>query len=198
MSGTHEAVRLSSTQHPFGLCYDGSLHNFQTDSEGNYGLWDDPIWVDYPGISRFLEDDIVTVWGTVTGLQKYKAVLGNNVTIPQIEAAPICRGGPGTTYPLAGGVDEGQALTIIARNADGSWYQLADGKWIAAFLVTNGPAAAALPLAPDIPAAPSAPVAESSGAAAASAAAGASRFLRCTSARRSTSTTIPRSQWGTT
>lgn len=98
-----------------------------TDRRDRRQLWpvgDNPIWVDYPGVSRFLRDDIVTVRGTVTGLQKYEAVLGNNVTIPQIEAADIqlgdagsaavllgspqasrsarnLRRGPGTTYPLA-------------------------------------------------------------------------------------------------
>lgn len=39
-------------------------------TRGSYGFWDDPIWVDYLGTQRFLEDDIVTVWGVVEGLQK--------------------------------------------------------------------------------------------------------------------------------
>jgi len=145
-------------------------------TKGSYDLWDDPIWVDYPGTSRFLEDDIVTLWGTVTGLKTYEAVLGNSITIPLIEALDIqlgevagavtpaggsranksanLRGGPGTSYALAGGVDEAQALTIVARNADASWYLLEGGQWIAAFLVVDGPDGSTLPVAQDIPAAP--------------------------------------------
>lgn len=49
------------------------------------------------------------------------------------------RGGPGTTYPVVGGVRTGQALTITGRNEAGDWLQLADGKWIATFLVNNAP-----------------------------------------------------------
>lgn len=165
-------------------------------TKGSYGIWDDPIWVDYDGGERFLEDDIVTIWGVVEGLRKYTAVLGNQVTIPQITAldiqlgevvnppppggsatttgvaiasgAPVAnrnanlRAGPGTEYAVVGSAQTGAALAIVARNADGSWLQLADGKWIAAFLVDNGPAAADLPLAANIPAAPTpAPAAQS-------------------------------------
>lgn len=145
-------------------------------TRGSYGIWDDPIWVDYPGTQRFLEDDIVTVWGVVEGLQKYTAVLGNQVTIPKIKAldiqlgevanprpsapagAPVAnnnanlRGGPGTHYPVVGGVKAGDALDIAARNEAGDWLQLRDGKWIAAFLVDNAPGD--LPVATDVPAPP--------------------------------------------
>ena len=147
-------------------------------TQGNYGFWDDPIWVDYVGKDRFLEDDIVTVWGVVTGLQSYTAVLGNQVTIPQIEAidlqlgelenprpaaapgAPTAngnanlRGGPGTGYAVTGGVKAGDALELTARNAAGDWLQLAGGAWIATFLVDGAPDD--LPVATDIPAAPTA------------------------------------------
>ncbi len=50
------------------------------------------------------------------------------------------REGPGTTYAIVGGTTVGQSLAIIARNSSGDWYQLNDGTWIAAFLVTNAPA----------------------------------------------------------
>lgn len=157
-------------------------------TRGSYGTWDDPIWVDYDGRERFLEDDIVTVWGVVEGLRKYTAVLGNQVTIPRITALDIqlgelanpqpavtpatatnastasrspmanrnanLRAGPGTEYAVVGSAQAGAALEIVARNADGTWFQLAGGEWIAAFLVDNGPAVADLPLAANIPAAP--------------------------------------------
>lgn len=139
-------------------------------TKGSYGWWDDPIWVDYRGTQRFLEDDIVTVWGVVKGLQKYTAVLGNQVTIPSIQAIDIqlgevsnprapgvavansnanLRGGPGTGYPVVGGVKAGDALDVKARNQAGDWLQLASGAWIAAFLVDDAPAN--LPIASEIP-----------------------------------------------
>lgn len=166
-------------------------------TEGSFGIWDDPIWVDYAGDERFLEEDIITIWGTVEGLQNYQAVLGNQVTIPHIKALEIqlgelanpqpvapaantdagaddgasdtptattdspvanrnanLRAGPGTDYAVVGSTQPGNALEIVARNADGSWLQLAGGQWIAAFLVDNGPSAADLPLAADIPTPP--------------------------------------------
>ncbi len=47
------------------------------------------------------------------------------------------RSGPGTTYAVAGNVKAGATVTIVGSNAAGDWYQLEDGKWIAAFLVKN-------------------------------------------------------------
>jgi len=65
------------------------------------------------------------------------------------------RAGPSTDYPVIGGVQAGQSLEIVARNATGNWHQLADGAWIAGFLVDNAPAVA---VAANIPA-PSTPTA---------------------------------------
>lgn len=47
------------------------------------------------------------------------------------------RGGPGTNFPVVGGTQTGQGLTIVAKNDAGDWYQLDNGQWIAAFLVAN-------------------------------------------------------------
>ncbi|MFZ1769002.1 MAG: hypothetical protein WAU00_07380, partial [Caldilinea sp.] len=65
------------------------------------------------------------------------------------------RGGPGTGYVVVGGVDAGDALTIVARNSAGDWFQLADEAWLAAFLVDNAPAIVDLPVVegPALPAA---------------------------------------------
>jgi len=52
------------------------------------------------------------------------------------------RAGPGTTYTISGTVSAGQTLAIRSKNTDGSWLQLANGAWIAAFLVNQFPAAA--------------------------------------------------------
>jgi hypothetical protein len=45
------------------------------------------------------------------------------------------RAGPGTNFAVVGGVRPGDRLSITGQNAAGDWYQLDDGKWIAAFLV---------------------------------------------------------------
>lgn len=143
-----------------------------------YGLWTDPIYVIYQDEERFLEDDIITLWGTVDGLESYIGVLGNEITIPRIKAFDVVlgeqvnpvvaaapgkpaankqanlRGGPGTDFALVGSIGAGQALNLVARNGDGSWLQLEGGAWIAAFLVDNVPAN--LPLAENPPAAPAA------------------------------------------
>lgn len=59
------------------------------------------------------------------------------------------RSGPGTDFALVGAVTTGQMLDLVATNQDGTWYQTADGRWIAAFLVANAPNT--LPIAKDIP-----------------------------------------------
>ena len=51
-------------------------------TRGTYS-WDDAVLLDYAG-PRLLEDDVVEVVGTVTGLFTYEAVLGNEVTVPHI------------------------------------------------------------------------------------------------------------------
>ncbi|MBX3011834.1 MAG: excalibur calcium-binding domain-containing protein [Caldilineaceae bacterium] len=47
------------------------------------------------------------------------------------------RSGPGTTYAVAGSVQTGQLLMTVGQNPAGDWWQLADGTWIAAFLVDD-------------------------------------------------------------
>lgn len=45
------------------------------------------------------------------------------------------RAGPGTSFGIMAIAQRGQHLTVVACNEDCSWYQLAGGEWIAAFLV---------------------------------------------------------------
>jgi endonuclease/exonuclease/phosphatase family metal-dependent hydrolase len=67
------------------------------------------------------------------------------------------RGGPGTNYPVVGAAAAGQALAVVGRNAAGDWLQLADGSWIAAFLVDGAPGALGSVAAPPAPPPPEAP-----------------------------------------
>ncbi|RIK33422.1 MAG: hypothetical protein DCC55_34945 [Chloroflexi bacterium] len=59
---------------------------------------------------------------------------------PQTQTATVLRNanlraGPGTTFAIVGSVRTGDKLTVVSQNAAGDWLELADGKWIAAFLV---------------------------------------------------------------
>ena len=66
---------------------------------------------------------------------------------PQSPAGPSAarsanlRAGPGTTFPIVGGVDAGAPLKIAGQTTVGNdaWYQLASGAWIAGFLVAGVP-----------------------------------------------------------
>lgn len=61
-------------------------------TKGNYDIWDDTVYVNYTyseGESKFLEDDIITMYGTLKGSKTYTTVLGSSVTIPQFDAKYI-------------------------------------------------------------------------------------------------------------
>ncbi|MCB0113552.1 MAG: thermonuclease family protein [Caldilineaceae bacterium] len=49
------------------------------------------------------------------------------------------RSGPGAEFPAVGTAPVGQLLDIVGRTENGAWYQLADGNWIARFMVDNAP-----------------------------------------------------------
>jgi hypothetical protein len=58
------------------------------------GYLEDAIYVDYEGIpeyngNRILENDIVDLWGNFVGIKTYNAILGNEVTVPEINALDI-------------------------------------------------------------------------------------------------------------
>lgn len=71
--------------------------------------------------------------------------------VPKANRGANLRGGPGTNYPVVGGVTTGEELEIVAQNADGSWFKLADGAWIAAFLVNDAPTDLPVAEAPPVP-----------------------------------------------
>ena len=55
-------------------------------SIGSY--FENVIFVNYKG-ARLLENDIIEVWGKVKGLKSYTAVLGNEVTIPEVNTLHV-------------------------------------------------------------------------------------------------------------
>lgn len=60
----------------------GSDYVFRVSTKPEY-YYEDLIYLNYNG-PRFIEGDIVDIWGKVDGLKTYTAVLGNSVTIPEI------------------------------------------------------------------------------------------------------------------
>lgn len=61
-------------------------------TQDEYGFWDDVVYVTYKlpeGAPRILEEDIVTFYGVCQGTYTYSAVLGNNITIPYVDAKII-------------------------------------------------------------------------------------------------------------
>ena len=75
---------------------------------------------------------------------------------PVANANANLRAGPGTGYPVVGAVAVGMPLRITGRNAAGDWLRLAEGTWIAAFLVDGAPNGLVVVAAPAAAVAPTA------------------------------------------
>ena len=61
-------------------------------TKGQYGIYKDTVWIDYTykqGEKRFLEKDIINLWGTVTGRKTYTSAMHVAITIPEIDATII-------------------------------------------------------------------------------------------------------------
>ena len=87
----------------------------------------------------------------------------NGVTAPTPAATPVppaataatsstvttdadLRAGPGTEFPIIGGTIAGQAINIVGRNADSTWFRLDNTGWVFGELVANAPAPETLPV----------------------------------------------------
>ncbi|MGG0845225.1 hypothetical protein [Peribacillus simplex] len=66
--GTQADIRLAVTKDSYG--YD----------------FDDVVYVTYQGTTNFIEDDVITVYGTVQGGHTYESTAGYTITVPLIEA----------------------------------------------------------------------------------------------------------------
>ena len=64
-------------------------------TQGEYGIWDDTVYVNYKykddNESKILEDDIITMYGTIDGLKTYTTIFGGEVTIPEMTVKYITR-----------------------------------------------------------------------------------------------------------
>ncbi len=59
-------------------------------TETDFGWdYDDAIYVEYDGYTDFVEDDVVTVYGEISGPYSYESVAGWEITIPGVYAQII-------------------------------------------------------------------------------------------------------------
>lgn len=68
---------------------------------------------------------------------------------PTVTVDANLRAGPGTTFDVLGGTVTGQAINIVGRNADGTWFRLDNGGWVLGTLVANPPALESVPVVND-------------------------------------------------
>ena len=64
---------------------DGDFHLRVNVTPGDYGFWDDTVFLRYDDAPvRILEDDIIAFVGRMNGTITYESVMGGKVTIPDI------------------------------------------------------------------------------------------------------------------
>ena len=56
-----------------------------TTDEG-YGVWTDNVWIDYGSDIPYVENAIVTVYGTVKGTKSYETQAGGETYVPEVKA----------------------------------------------------------------------------------------------------------------
>jgi len=78
------------------VVYRGQIFQIQEDggstwmllsvTDEGYGFWSDNIWVNYDGTIRGAEDDVITVYGTITGEESYETQIGGETYVPKMRA----------------------------------------------------------------------------------------------------------------
>lgn len=68
---------------------------------------------------------------------------------PTVTVDANLRSGPGTTFEVLGGTVTGQAINIVGRNADSTWFRLDNDGWVLSTLVANPPALESIPVVND-------------------------------------------------
>lgn len=58
-------------------------------TDEGYGFWTDNIWVDYAGEIDSAEEDIITVYGKITGSKEYETQIGGSTYVPRMTAKYI-------------------------------------------------------------------------------------------------------------
>jgi hypothetical protein len=57
-----------------------------------YDLWTDNVWVNFNRSTKFVEDDIVTVWGPIDGSKSYETQIGGETFVPEMTAKYLSAG----------------------------------------------------------------------------------------------------------
>lgn len=68
--------------------YGGGMMLLSVTDEG-YGFWTDNVWVDYDESIQSAEDDVITVYGEITGSKSYETQIGGETYVPQMRAKYI-------------------------------------------------------------------------------------------------------------
>jgi Bacterial SH3 domain len=107
---------------------------------------DAPIIVSNPPMLAFQAAALPTQ-PSAAAFSLYLPVVSHTLTTQgSVTRGANLRAGPGTNFPVVGRARAGQTIALVACDATCSWYQLANGHWVAAFLVQGiTPAVAALP-----------------------------------------------------
>ncbi len=93
-AGAHKGKHVVFRGQVFQIQQDGDLGGIMLLSvtDEGYGFWDDNIWVDYDHAIGANEDDIVTVYGTITGSKSYETQAGGETYVPRMHARYIVSG----------------------------------------------------------------------------------------------------------
>jgi hypothetical protein len=57
-----------------------------------YDIWTDNVWVNFNRSTKFVEDDIVTVWGPIDGSKSYDTQIGGTTFVPEMTAKYMSAG----------------------------------------------------------------------------------------------------------
>jgi hypothetical protein len=58
-------------------------------TDEGYGFWDDNVWVDFSEPIEATEEDIITVYGKITGAEEYETQIGGSTYVPRMNALYI-------------------------------------------------------------------------------------------------------------
>jgi hypothetical protein len=123
------------------------------------------VTITQPAAEGVAITDTAPTTGTTTGPGTSTAPI--TTTAPATTSVPVATGptvnteanlraGPGTDFAVVGTAAAGDVLDVVGQNIDGTWLVLANGAWVAAFLVDNAPTGLPVvePTATPAPAAP--------------------------------------------
>ena len=92
-----------------------------TQNESLPGLWNDTVWVEFPGYGpgqRVLQNDVVEFVGRVDGRHTYESVLGGKITLPALTALTTVGTPIPTVAPVALNTATEMLLTPAVPPAD--------------------------------------------------------------------------------